>query len=249
MPEYLYERVADALREKIVSGDLQPGDRLPSQEALSDDFGVSRIVAREALDVLENEGLIDRVQRLGAFVRRYQPLVRRSEQHYRTNPGAPFAEEALAAERIPRYSHKTYPDRASADIAHRLKIPAGSDVMRTDYTSYANDEPMMLTHSYEPLEITRGTPIERPEEGVLMTAGLVDRFTAIGLRPTRVVERLRSRMPRPSETETLKLRKGTPVVIIARTTFSDETPVETADILLDAHRFELEYVLRVESSQ
>ena len=249
MPEHMYERVADVLRERIVSGDLAPGDRLPSQEALSEQFDVSRIVAREALDLLESEGLIDRVQRLGAFVRRYQPLIRRSEQHYRTNPGAPFAEEALAAERIPRYGHETYPDRASADVAHRLEIPVGADVMRTDYTSYANDEPMMLTHSYEPLEITKGTVIERPEEGVMMTAGLVDRFTAIDMRPTRVVERLRSRMPRPSETEALKLRKGTPVVIIVRTTYSNETPVETADILLDAHRFELEYVLRVDPLQ
>ncbi|MEU4671865.1 UTRA domain-containing protein [Amycolatopsis sp. NPDC023774] len=114
---------------------------------------------------------------------------------------------------------------------------------------YANDEPMMLTHSYEPMEITKGTVIERPEEGVMMTAGLVDRFTAIDMRPTRVVERLRSRMPRPSETEALQLRKGTPVVIIVRTTYSNETPVETADILLDAHRFELEYVLRVDPLQ
>lgn len=245
MPEHMYERVADALREQIVGGSLAPGDRLPSQEALSEDFGVSRIVAREALDLLEGEGLIDRVQRLGAFVRRYQPLIRRSEQHYRTNPGAPFAEEAIEAERIPRYGHETYPDRAGADIARRLNVPVGADVMRTDYVSYANDEPMMLTHSYEPLEITKGTVIERPEEGVMMTAGLVDRFTAIGMRPTRVVERLRSRMPRPSETEALKLRKGTPVVIIVRTAYSNDTPIETADMLLDAHRFELEYVLPV----
>ncbi|WP_344431944.1 GntR family transcriptional regulator [Amycolatopsis minnesotensis] len=242
----MYERIADALREQIVSGALAPGDRLPSQEALTDQYDVSRIVAREALDLLENEGLIDRTKRLGAFVRRYQPLVRRSEQHYRTNPGAPFAEEAFAADRIPRYGHETYPDRAGGDIAARLKIPVGADVMRTDYVSYANDEPTMLTHSYEPLERTKGTIIERPEEGPLMTAGLVDRFTAIDLRPTRVVERLRSRMPRPSETEVLRLRKGTPVVIIMRTTYSNDIPVETADILLDAHRFELEYVLTVD---
>ncbi|WP_216213941.1 GntR family transcriptional regulator [Amycolatopsis aidingensis] len=245
MSEHMYERIAAALREQIVNGSLPPGERLPSQEALSEQYDVSRIVARQALDILENEGLIDRTKRIGAFVRRYQPLVRRSSQHYRTNPGAPFAEEALAAERIPRYSHTTYPDRADADIAKRLNIPVGADVMRTDYVSYANDEPMMLTHSYEPLAITKGTPIERPEEGIHMTAGLVDRFTAIDMRPTRVVERLRSRMPRPSEIEALHLRRGTPVVIVMRTTLKDDTPLETADILLDAHRFELEYTLDV----
>ena len=101
----------------------------------------------------------------GAFVRRYQPLVRRSALHYRSNPGAPFAEEALASERIPSYRHQTYPERASTDIATRLHIPVGADVMRTDYVSLANDEPMMIVDSYEPLAITKGTIIERPEEG------------------------------------------------------------------------------------
>ncbi|PWV71836.1 GntR family transcriptional regulator [Prauserella marina] len=249
MTDHMYERIATALREQIVEGALQPGERLPTQEVLSEQFGVSRIVARRALDILEGEGLIDRVRGGGAFVRRYQPLVRRSAQHYQTDPGAPFAEEAFAAERIPRYSHNTYPDRAGLDIAKRLQIPVGSDVMRTDYVSYANDEPMMLTYSYEPLAITKGTPIERPEEGIHMTAGLVDRFTSIEMRPTRVVERLRSRMPRPSETEQLQLRPGTPVILIVRTTYHDQIPLETADILLDAHRYELEYSLRVDPLQ
>lgn len=247
MPEHMYERIAGALRDQIISGSLQPGDRLPTQEALSETFDVSRIVARRALDILEAEGLIDRVRGGGAFVRRYQPLIRRSALHYRSDPGAPFAEEAFASERIPRYSHHTHPERASADIAERLKIPVGADVMRTDYVSYANDEPMMVVHSYEPLAITKGTVIERPEEGRYMGAGLVDRFTAIGKRPTVVVERLRARMPRPSEAEQLQLRPGTAVILIARTTYGpDNIPLETADLLLDAHRFELEYALKVD---
>jgi DNA-binding GntR family transcriptional regulator len=250
MSEHMYERIAGALREQMISGSLQPGDRLPTQDALSETFEVSRIVARRALDILEAEGLIDRLRGGGAFVRRYQPLVRRSALHYKSDPGAPFAEEALASDRIPAYRHNTYPERAAADIAARLQIPVGADVMRTDYVSSANDEPMMIVHSYEPLAITKGTVIERPEEGPHMGAGLVDRFTAIGKRPTAVVERLRARMPRPSETKQLQLRPGTPVMIIVRTTYSkDGTPLETADLLLDAHRFELEYALKVDPSQ
>jgi GntR family transcriptional regulator len=56
-------------------------------------------------------------------------------------------------------------------------------------------------------------------------------------------------MPRPSETEALHLRRGTPIMIIMRTVFSGETPVETADILSDAHRFELDYELHVDPLQ
>jgi GntR family transcriptional regulator len=244
--DYMYERIAAALREQIHSGDLEWGARLPTQEALGEQFDVSRIVARRALDILEAEGLIDRVQGGGAFVRRHQPLVRRSALHYRSDPGAPFAEEALASERIPRYSHKTYPERAGTDVARRLRIDVGDEVMRTDYVSFANDEPMMIVHSFEPVAITRGTVVERPEEGPLMAAGIVDRFTAIGMRPTSVMERLTCRMPRPSESEQLALRPGTPVVVITRVAYAGTTPIETADLLLNAHRYELEYAVTVD---
>lgn len=244
---HLYERIAAALRDRIESGSLRPQDRLPTQAELSATYGASRNVVRLALDLLEAEGLIDRIQGGGAFVRRYQPLVRRSALHYKSDPGAPFAEEALAAERVPRYAHETRPDRAGPDIARRLGLPVGTEVMRTDYVSYTDDQPAMLVTSYEPLRITRGTIIERPEEGPLLGAGIVDRFTAIGRRPTAIVERLRARMPRPSEADKLELRPGTPVIAAVRTSYSEDVPIETAELLFAGNIFELEYALRVDS--
>jgi GntR family transcriptional regulator len=244
--EHLYEQVATVLRDRISTGHLEPGARLPTQAALGEEFGVSRIVARKALDLLEAEGLIDRVQGGGAFVRRVQPLLRRSALHYRSNPGAPFAEEALATERIPRYSHSTFPDRAGPEIAKRLNIAVGDPVMRTKYTSYADDQPVMLVDSFEPIAITRDTPIERAEEGPLMGAGLIERFTSIGLRPTAVVERIQSRMPRPSENDELELRPGTPVTEIKRFTYHGDMILETADMLLRADSYILEYATQVD---
>lgn len=244
--EHMYERIAAALRDEILARTRAPGERLPTQEELSETFGASRIVVRKALDQLEAEGLIDRVQGGRATVRLYDPLVRRSSLHYRTNPGAPFAEEALATERTPEYDHDSAPERAGLEIARRLRINVGDEVMRTEYVSYANKEPLMRVTSYEPLAITRGTPIELPEEGPLMAAGIVDRFTSIGLRPTSVVERLNSRMPRPSEAAQLQIKPGIPVIVIVRTCYAGETPIETADLLLAANQFKLEYVLKVE---
>jgi DNA-binding GntR family transcriptional regulator len=243
---HLYEKVAASLREEIIARTLPPGRRLPTQAELSDTFGASRIVIRQALDLLEAEGLIDRVQGGRATVRQYDPLVRKSALHYRSDPGAPFAEEAIATERIPRYTHKTAPERAGLETAARLKIAVGDPVMRTDYLSFADDQPLMAVTSYEPLAITRGTEIERPEEGPLMGAGIVDRFTAIGLRPTSVVERLHARMPRPSEVDQLELRPGTPVLVIVRVCYAGDTPIETADLLLASDQYKLEYALKVE---
>jgi GntR family transcriptional regulator len=239
-PGHMYERIAAAFRDQITRGTLQPGDRLPTQEELVAQFGCSRQVVRFALDLLENEGLVDRIQGFGTVVRKYDPLVRRSALHYQNVPNAPFANEALAAQRTPRYSHNTRPDRVGPEIAGRMGIEVGTEVMRTDYVSYVDNEPAMLVTSYENLAYTRGTVIERPEEGYLMGAGLVPRFTAIGRRPTKITERLRVRPARPAEQELLQSKPGVPVILITRTTQSGDSILETADIIIASNKFELE---------
>src|SRR5258707_617511 len=54
----LDELVADALRDRITGGDLRDGDLLPKQEELLAEFRVSKPSLREALRILETEGLI-----------------------------------------------------------------------------------------------------------------------------------------------------------------------------------------------
>lgn len=55
-----YEQLAGLLRERITSGDLRVGDRLPSETALAKQAGVSRSTVREALRILEQGGLVER---------------------------------------------------------------------------------------------------------------------------------------------------------------------------------------------
>src|SRR5882762_9867406 len=52
------DQVSDQLRELILSGSLPPGTRLPSELALTKQFGVSRATIREALNALSAESLI-----------------------------------------------------------------------------------------------------------------------------------------------------------------------------------------------
>ncbi len=65
----LVQMVADALKENILSGKLKDGERLPTQEELAQQFGVSRTVMREALHTLSSFGLIESHQGRGTFVR------------------------------------------------------------------------------------------------------------------------------------------------------------------------------------
>jgi GntR family transcriptional regulator, transcriptional repressor for pyruvate dehydrogenase complex len=69
-PRPAYEELADVLRAQILSGDLQPGDRLPVEPELSARFGVSRSTVREALRVLSSQNLVTTTRGVagGSFV-------------------------------------------------------------------------------------------------------------------------------------------------------------------------------------
>jgi len=74
------DAIANALAERVLSGELAPNDRLPPERQLAVEFGVSRPIIREALRALVERGLIDVEPSRGAFVRtdtgpsRFQPL-------------------------------------------------------------------------------------------------------------------------------------------------------------------------------
>jgi DNA-binding FadR family transcriptional regulator len=64
----LSERVVTALRDQILGGQIAPGQKLPTEGQLTETFGVSRTVIREALAGLASDGLVEPRQGAGVFV-------------------------------------------------------------------------------------------------------------------------------------------------------------------------------------
>jgi len=64
----LAQRVVTGLKERILSGDLAPGSKLPSESELIAAYAVSRTVVREAVTRLRAEGLVETFQGRGSFV-------------------------------------------------------------------------------------------------------------------------------------------------------------------------------------
>lgn len=64
----LYKYVATQIKDRIISGDLETGDRLPPEQGLAEQFEVSRTVVREAIKALEREGLVEVQQGRGTYV-------------------------------------------------------------------------------------------------------------------------------------------------------------------------------------
>lgn len=240
-----YASIADDLRAQILDGALSSGDQLPSEPGLMTDYGVSRIVVRQALDVLRGEGLIVKQQGKGSFVRAQHPPTRRIVGNlYAERPtSSPFAAAAQAGGQQPEWEYQTRRTTASKVVADRLGISAGDPVMRTSYRFLADGQAVMLSTSYEPLAITGGTAIEHPEGGPV--TGVVPRFDSIGIHITHVGEDVTGRAARPYEAEVLTVPVGVPVLVIERTYYQQDRAVETADIVVSASRYQLSYRLAI----
>jgi GntR family transcriptional regulator len=70
----LYYQLQSILTDKILSGSLAPGYRLPTEAMLVEEYGVSRITVRQALGAMEEEGLIRREVGRGTFVNKHRPF-------------------------------------------------------------------------------------------------------------------------------------------------------------------------------
>ena len=70
MRQTLREQVTQAIRLKLLTGQLRPGERIVEQE-MAEDLGVSRGPVREALRQIEQEGLVEYTSHVGCFVKEF----------------------------------------------------------------------------------------------------------------------------------------------------------------------------------
>lgn len=64
----LYEQIIEQIQNRIMEGKVRPGDRLPSERELAEQFGVSRTAVREAVMALREKGLVDVQPGRGTFI-------------------------------------------------------------------------------------------------------------------------------------------------------------------------------------
>ncbi len=67
-PSKLYEQIAEQIKQRILSGELRTGDRLPTENESAEQFGASRTAVREAMKTLTQQGLIETRPGRGAMV-------------------------------------------------------------------------------------------------------------------------------------------------------------------------------------
>ncbi|MFF4214323.1 GntR family transcriptional regulator [Streptomyces sp. NPDC001796] len=93
------QEIADALRTRIRTGELKPGERLPTQAELAEEFGVERGAVRQALRALQDDGLLSSVSR-GSPPRIAEPSPAADEPQPTMVALAPRLAEAFAAPQV-----------------------------------------------------------------------------------------------------------------------------------------------------
>lgn len=231
-----YQTIADDLREQIIDGRLAPGQRLPTQAELCERYDVASATAARAIQILLSEGFATSKPGAGVFVRPRPAVMRMVRSWYqRSGTGSPWRAEMAAVGRAGDWESDSRVLEALPAVAERLRIPVGARVMCTRYRFLLDGDPTYLSTSWEPLAITEGTPVMLPEAGPYAGAGVRDRMTAIGHAPTSCTEEVAPRTLTAGEAEKLGLYPGIAVLVVERTYYEGETPLETADIVLPPH--------------
>lgn len=235
-----YLVVAEAMRARIAEGTWVPGDRLPSRGELGKEFGVGENVIRRAQELLIATGLLEGRAGSGTYVR--PPIERRALLRIPQPGQVTGAGVAPAGFSGTWEADSTAKVEAPENIAARLGIGAGELCVRTAYEFLANRQPVMLSTSWEPMAITGGTVVVLPEGGPLAGHGVVARMAHLGITVARVVEKPRPVHINRDQAHLLGLAAGSQATLIERTHL-DATgrPVETADILVPADRWDITY--------
>jgi GntR family transcriptional regulator len=153
-----YHQIAQALRERIVAGGHGPGKRLDNQRSLAREFGVTLMTLRQALDLLERDGLIARRHGLGTFVAR--PSIDYDILHLRAFAGDLSALGEDVATRFVR-SYRTAADRR---VAGALGLGERAPVFVLERLRLVDGEPVSFQASYLPAAI--GEEVSKADLGV-----------------------------------------------------------------------------------
>lgn len=246
-PAYL--RIADELRERIRAGGYPAGSRLPTMAVLSATHGVSEIVVRHAISVLRGEGLVETRRGGGTVVRVHPPVRRMAMERYRveTGPQGSPATSFTHDQRITWQEYrldKTYARvRADGELAVLFGLAPGTWLLRRHFVFFARDVPQQISTNYLPWDFVAGTPVADPDREP-WPGGTPAQLAFLGHPATRVEEAVRSRMPTPEETETLRLAAGVPVLAVTRRMLSGERTLEVCrDIVMPADRVVLDYAI------
>ncbi len=218
-PQPLYRQVKSHLVHRVLTGEWRPGEILPSEIKLAEEYGLSQGTVRKAIEEMASEGLVSRKAGRGTFVTSHGTGRRPFRFHrLRADDGQKIAGDNVQFLHFRETS-------ATARAAAGLGLPGKAPVIETLRLRHYDGRPVLLELICLPSRrfpgIAAALEAQRPASICLL---LERRHNVL---VTRIEERVRARMPEPQERQLLNLAPQTPVLEVERVSFSlSGEPVE-----------------------
>lgn len=173
----LYKQLQRKLRHAIENNQLQPEDLLPAERDMANEFKVSRITVRKALEGLVKDGLLIRRQGAGTFV------AARVEKNF--SQLTSFSEDMISRGSNPS---STWLEKTDSEVTREevmnYGLSPGTKVYRLNRLRYADETPMSLEYAIVPTFCLPSVDAVK--------ASLYDALGESGYRPVRALQRLRA---------------------------------------------------------
>jgi GntR family transcriptional regulator len=228
-PIPLYYQLKQLLADRIARGEWQPGDMLPTEEQLQEQYNLSRTTVRQALKELEFEGLISRYRGRGTFVSK--PKISHSpDPHFNLSSflkqqGMEPGWQVLSAKWLP----------ATTEVAERLAIDSGTQVYQLRRLRLASGEPIgyHITHVIPALA-------KMINEKQLNQGGSLDYLPRIGQKNEIYANRIIEAVLASEETAILlDVVAGSALLMVRRRIFDPEgVPIEDMRAMYRGDRFQ-----------
>ena len=225
-----WSRIANELSEAIARGVYEPGQRLPSEHVLAEQYGVNRHTIRRSLASLCQKGLVRITQGSGTYVEDFAvDLIIGKRTRHRQN----MAQAGLQGRFEVQGAQRT---RATAAMAQALQLPARSPVLRLQVLGLGAGQPLHVSDRVFPLP-----RFERLEAVLRETGSITDAFTAHGVTDyTRKESRITAQLPSPEVAALLKQPVNRPVLFVTSVNVDGAgVPIEFASTWFAGDRVKL----------
>jgi len=211
-----YQQLVEALEHRLTGGQIPQGERLPSENELCKEFGLSRATVRQALQVLESQGLVTRVTNRGVFAT--QPPA--TDEGWTIQQPQGFLENALSHQNtsVTTQVLRHGPTILPAFACQQLKVPentAGYELVRL---RTLNDVPALYSINYSPPDLV---PVLAAARDVLDgQASLSQALAAAGYSLGGAHRSVRAVAPTPEIAAALDIKPTTPTLHIRSTSWT-----------------------------
>lgn len=255
-------QIADDIRIKIERGELAASDPLPTLHELATQWSCSVTVARDAIKLLKQQGLISGGRGTAPRVRRRPRLVRRSSERHQVEKDharldqddraelgeAELDMDSSLDELDLRASYETMP--ASDELAELFSIRRGTKLLRREFqhVDRRTEQRHSWSVSYLPHKLASKNPALLDEGNEPWPGGTMHQLDTVGVEVMSVVDEVTASMPTTVAVQQWGLDEGVPILHVRRLSYDrDGQLVEVSDAEYPADRTLLQFTTPLRS--